>query len=266
MICICREFDLWPPTFAVKAKGYEHEDEDAAHVCTIAQRLYDDEQLRLDNSTDDEPAARRRRAATASFIVDFAVAARYEVASISISPALETFRQRVVEWQQLQCSGGTVSQRRPRPTELEDISTTSSSDQDENADGSMVERLARSVSNTPDNMRRWLAKSISPFTDLYGASKSFKPHRKSKTGVVGRGKSAVTSQAAHDVVKVFLPENVTIGMQIAFTAPNGQCLQFDVTEGMRPGSIIDVICPSLISSEQVSLPGCVQNSQDASLA
>jgi hypothetical protein len=164
MICICREFDLWPPKFEacryeeivpleeeVPVEDCRYEDLDA-HVCVVARCLYNDELRRERDAM--EPTGRdgstRRRAGTASFVVDFAAAAHHEVTPLAISPALATFRQRALEWDQLQ----KCTYLGPQPAELEDVSTTASErDQEEELDArgerdlkEMVTRIARSVS------------------------------------------------------------------------------------------------------------------------
>jgi hypothetical protein len=273
MICICREFDLWPPTLdapeeEVPLEDCRYEDLDA-HVLVIAQRLYNDELRRerdaMEPTSGNGDGATRRRAATASFIVDFAVAAHYEITSLAISPVLETFRQRTIEWDQLQ---NCAANRRPRPAELEEVSTTASSEgdhEDEEVDSNMVTKIARSVSSTPENMRRWLAASISPFTAALDVGIGLRTSPLSLNKPPSKRNKSVSSkpvpqasnrapppppppppripQAVHGVIKVVMPTDVTVGTQIAFTAPNGHYMQLTCADQMLPGSVVDVLYP-----------------------
>jgi len=94
----CREFDLWPPKPApagISDDDCAYEDT-AAPLAVIAQRIYNDE---LRRSTEDAFKPLLRRAATASFIVDFATEVGADLPALSElhQQMLEEFMSRVAE-------------------------------------------------------------------------------------------------------------------------------------------------------------------------
>mmetsp|Transcript_57660 Transcript_57660/g.124674 ORF Transcript_57660/g.124674 Transcript_57660/m.124674 type:complete len:284 (+) Transcript_57660:35-886(+) len=103
IVATCRELQMWPPR--PKPSGVKDDDckyEDTSEpLPAIAQRVYNDEMRRLGENAL-QPLL--RRAATASFIIDFAGEAGAVVPSLSEShhEMLQEFMKRVEEWLQSQ--------------------------------------------------------------------------------------------------------------------------------------------------------------------
>jgi len=108
IIATCRELDMWParPLMGIRDDDCAFEDT-SAPLPMIAQRAYNDEMRR---QKEDAMQPLKKRAVTASFIVDFATEVGVDVPPLSEKhkEMLQEFMSRVEEW-----VGGQVSEAGP---------------------------------------------------------------------------------------------------------------------------------------------------------
>lgn len=258
MVCVCREFEMWPPL--PPREEVDADDcmyEIPAPVPIMAQRLYNDElrrrQAAEESGSSDGMDAGRRLAATASFLVDFAVAAHFEVPCVSTSSLVEDFRARAAEWEQ----GQKDTALRRSPSELTDISTSASGGEEgeEEDDRSVVARLARSVGTT-DKVRRWLFRSFAAI-DASVAQASSAVSSVASGGVARCSSSrASLAQAASGQVllRVVVPESVAAGGQVAFATPDGQHMKITLREDVAPGTLVEVFYTPLSALSSAEAP------------